>query len=322
MRNPRISQRIADEQGWVLISATIITLLMLAVALVAAGLIDNSTHRTREQRERESALNVDEGVLSAQTLVMQTAWPSGPGTDATGQPLYYPVRCSSSDAGLDRRCPNKQTLVAANSTAPGSTIFSNIDQLANVSWQTKVRDNGGALAGAYDPLRPIWRRRAAWCRRRACTYDFNGDHEIWVQAQSTVRGKPRNVVARMRLELLTESLPRSAVMSGALSITNNGNHGGTPMIDASQSQVIVRCSPSANQSCLDADPGQIIPAPSDNVAAHDGPRAARALQAARDHRRPPLRGLPDAEREQQYDLSGAVVWVEGCATRPTSRTRS
>ena len=138
MKNPRISQRIADEQGWVLVSATILTLLMLSVSLVAAGLIDNSTRRTREQRERESALNVDEGVLSAQTLVMQTAWPSGPGTDAAGQPLYYPVRCSSSDAGLDRRCPNKQTLVAADSTSPGSTIFSNKDQAR----QRLVADEG------------------------------------------------------------------------------------------------------------------------------------------------------------------------------------
>ena len=208
MRNPRISQRIADEQGWVLISATIITLLMLAVALVAAGLIDNSTHRTREQRERESALNVDEGVLSAQTLVMQTAWPSGPGTDATGQPLYYPVRCSSSDAGLDRRCPNKQTLVAANSTSPGSTIFSNTDQVANVSWQTKVRDNGGALAGAYDPAKAdLAQTGCVVPATSACTYDANGDHEMWVQSQTYVRGRPRNVVARMRLELLSESLP-------------------------------------------------------------------------------------------------------------------
>ena len=55
-------------------------------------MIDTGTQRTREQRERESALNVDEGVLYAQSLVMQTAWPSASGTDpVTGNPQYYPV---------------------------------------------------------------------------------------------------------------------------------------------------------------------------------------------------------------------------------------
>ena len=65
-----------------------------------------------------------------------------------------------------------------------------------------------------------------------CTYDFNRDNEIWVQAQSTVRGKKRNVVARMRLEQVSEILPRAGVTAGALSVTNSGGHGATPMIDA------------------------------------------------------------------------------------------
>ena len=95
MTHQRLSQRIADEQGWVLVSATILTLLMLSIALVAAGMIDNGTSRTREQRERESALNVDEGVLYAQSLVMQTAWPSAATTDAVTGPRYYPGTCTS-----------------------------------------------------------------------------------------------------------------------------------------------------------------------------------------------------------------------------------
>ena len=83
-----------------LVSATILTLLMLSIGLVMAGLIDNGTRRTREQRERESALNVDEGVLSAQSLVLQTVWPSSPAKDPiTGRPMYYPTTCTSSDPG-------------------------------------------------------------------------------------------------------------------------------------------------------------------------------------------------------------------------------
>ena len=39
---------------------------------------------------------------------------------------------------------------------------------------------------------------------------------------------------RLRLEQLDESTPQTAVTAGALSVTNNGNHGGTPIIDASE----------------------------------------------------------------------------------------
>src|SRR5688500_18340209 len=106
MTRKRLSQRIADEQGWVLISATILTLIMLSIALVAAGMIDSGTERTREQRERESALNVDEGVLYAQSLVLTTGWPSSAGVDpVTGNPQFYPGTCTSSGPA-DRRCPN------------------------------------------------------------------------------------------------------------------------------------------------------------------------------------------------------------------------
>ena len=245
-RHPLSPQRLADDQGWVLVSATILTLLMLSIGLVMTGLIDNDSRRTREQRERESSLNVDEGVLSAQTLVMQTVWPSSANNDpVTGRPLYYPTTCTSSSP-LDTRCPDAQSLVAANSGAPASAVFANVDQLNNVSWATKVRDNGGALETAYDAAKadnaqPGCVVPAGLASRTACTYDANKDRELWVQSQAIVRGKPRNVVARVRLEQLAERVPQTGLVAGALSITNNGNHGGTPIIDATGSQVVVRC---------------------------------------------------------------------------------
>ena len=71
-----LRNRIQDEGGWVLVTATILTTVMMAIALVAAGLMDADQNRVREQRERETALNLDEGVLYAQSLVLATAWPS------------------------------------------------------------------------------------------------------------------------------------------------------------------------------------------------------------------------------------------------------
>jgi hypothetical protein len=321
-------QRLADEQGWVLVSATILTLIMLSIALVAAGLIDNGTRRTREQRERESALNVDEGVLYAQSLVMQTAWPSSPNSDPVSlKAQYYPAVCSSSSSP-DWRCPNAQSLVAANSSSPDSAVFGNVDQLKDVSWKTKVRDNGGALATSYDPT--LADNSQSGCvvpagigSTTACTYDANGDRELWVQSQAIVRGKPRNVVARLRLEQLQESVPETAVVSGAIKITNNGNHGGTPIIDASGSQVIVRCTDAASPSCADFEKDQIKPAAPTSDSTMPNLMTADQLQrfkqrAIIDGRY--FTGCP-GQNGQGWNLSGPVVWVEGCTNQPNMTSK-
>ena len=322
MTHKRLSQRIADEQGWVLISATILTLIMLSIALVAAGMIDNGTKRTREQRERESALNVDEGVLYAQSLVLHDGVAERRGDrPGHGQPAVLPRNLHVVRRG-------RPPLPERGQPRRGELCQPWHDRLPErrPAQERHLEDEGARQrrrAGAR--VRPRRRRtsrrpaapsRPACTPTTACTYDANKDRELWVQSQAIVRGKPRNVVARLRLEQLAESVPRSAVTSGAVKITNNGNHGGTPIIDATGSQVIVRCANPANNSCADFQPGQIKPGAPQSDA--DGPepdvrRAAPALQAARDHRRPLLRGLPGRPRGTS---PGTVVWVEGCTSPP------
>ena len=318
MTRSALLHRVADERGWVLVSATILTLIMLSIGLVAAGLIDNTNRRVREQRERETSLNVDEGVLYAQSLVLQTAWPSSAGTNPiTGQPQYYPPTCTTADSA-NVHCPNAASLAAAN--AGGSNaIFTNIDAQAKVTWTTKVRDNGGSLATAYDPL--LADNAQAGCAKPlnfpsdACTYDANGDRELWVQSQAFVRGKPRNVVARLRLEQLAESIPQTAVVAGAVSITNSGNHGGTPIIDATTSQVVVRCSDAADKDCANYEAGQIVPR--NPIPDTTTPPLMSAEQLQRFKQRAIMDGkyYPGCPTSP-YDLSGKVVWVEGCTSPP------
>jgi hypothetical protein len=308
----RLLDRLGDQHGYVMVTAIVLTTVMVSIGLVAAALIDNGTRRVREDRERETALMVDEGVLYAQSLVMQTAWPTGPALDANGKPQYYLDRCDLT-TGADFRCPNPQTLAAANSSTPASAAFTNVDVADDVTWATKVRDNGGLLATAYDPTKADDAQLG--CARTPCTYDANGDRELWVQSQTYVRGKPRNVVARLRLEELAESIPQTAVVAGALSITNNGNHGGTPIIDATGSQVIVRCADPSTNTCANFENGQIIPG-----TPQPDPLAANMMTPAQLQRfkqraimdRTYFPGCPT----DPYKLTGDVVWVEGCVTPP------
>ncbi len=127
-----------DESGMALVVAIVLMALMLGLGIAALGLTDSESNRTREQRVRESAFQLDEGVLYAQSLVLATRW--------ANEANPYPAFCASSGAASNK-CPS-----AANLAGAGGTNFSNVDQLDNSTWKTKVRDNGGPLAGAYDPL--------------------------------------------------------------------------------------------------------------------------------------------------------------------------
>ena len=294
-----------DEGGWVLVTAVVLLAVMLTIGLAAMQLVTSDSHRSREQRETESAFNVDEGVLYAQSMVLGQNWPS-----LTTHP-YAVANCSSAGTAT-AGCPDATRLADGSDTAQ----FTNVDQKAgSTSWKTKVRDNGGALAGSYDPTKADLAQGAC---PGPCSYDFNADGELWVQAQTTSHGHPRNVVARMRLEKLTENLTPAAVTAGAVSVTNNGNHGGTPIIDATGSSVNVRCSQS-NNTCINANDGQIAPAvPSPlQSGAPVPPNLMTSAQLARFKQRAITDGHYFAGcPSNSSDLSGTVVWVEGCADPP------
>ena len=129
--------------------------------------------------------------------------------------------------------------------------------------------------------------------------DFNGDRQLWVSAKAIVRGRPRTIVARLKLEQLRESVPQAGVVAGALDVTNTGNK---LMVDGTGSSIVVRCSPLTERlvhelrrrqgpahagAGLDAEPAEL----------HD-PGPAPALQGAREGRRHLLRGrhLPGERR--------------------------
>jgi hypothetical protein len=293
-----MTKRLHDDGGWMLVTATVLMTMMLSVAVVALGLVDADNQRTRNDREAESALNLDEGVLYSQSLVLAQAWPR------EDEPA--PESCTSAVA--DAQCPTAANLAGSG----GSANFANVDQQAGSQWTTRVRDNGGLLATSFDPKHADTPQPGCFLAA-PCTYDANGDDELWVQAQSIVRGQPRNVVARLRREELVENTPRTAVVAGALSVTNKGNHGGTPIIDATGSEVIVRCS---GANCINAEAGQVVP------PAHSG--AAPSMMTPDQLQRFKSRAISDGRyyggcptsAGGDYDLSGQVVWVEGCTSPP------
>ena len=59
-----------DERGMVIVTAVMLLLTMVAIALAVLSQVDTQTTQSRRERERESAFNLAEAALSAQTFVL------------------------------------------------------------------------------------------------------------------------------------------------------------------------------------------------------------------------------------------------------------
>jgi hypothetical protein len=250
-----------NEDGGLLVTSIIVLTSMLTITLASFALVDTGQQRTLDQRQRETALNLTEGVLYSQGFALAQKWPG----NATAGGLM-PTTCTQVPpaAEVARFCPTPSTLAAANGS-PATANFANVDAQTDVTWTTRVRDNGGPnLAGSYVSGAASEATQSGTNVRTGLTYtcagpckwDANGDRQLWVQARAVVRGKPRNLVALLKREHFAESFPRG-VVAGSFETSNQGNK---TIIDSSGSQVVVRCSPTdPNCSVYDKSKDQVLP---------------------------------------------------------------
>lgn len=298
--------RLAAQDGYVLATSIILLALMMGGVFAAFSLVDTSSDRSRNQRERETSLNLAEGVLYAQGFTLAQAWPGKAAAPA-------PVSCSSSTNTTG--CPNKDLLAAANSSDPSQAVFNTVDTRTDAGWTTAIRDNGGPLAnGVYDPAVADLDQSGtnaqtgqAYTCPGPCRWDANGDHMMWVQARAVVHGRARNVVATLRLEQLREAAPQVGVTAGGININNNGNK---TMVWARGANVVVRCPNTSDSKCLSwksSPVSQISPAPE----AGNPSNFLTPQQIARFKQRAITDGTYYAGCPGN-DLRGAVVFVDDC----------
>jgi Tfp pilus assembly protein PilX len=287
-------KRHAQEDGWILITAISLMTVMLVVALASISLVDRQQERSREQRERESSLNLAEGAMFAQGFQLARGWPSTAARAVPSDCAYNVVAA---------HCPT---------AAQVQQNADNVDTRADTTWSTAVRDNGGNMAVAWQSQfmnaaqTGTTAAGASYTCPAPCRWDANGDRKMWVQASAVVRGQPRTVVATLKLEKLAENTPRTAVMAGGI---NTGNKGGQVKIWGVGSQVVVRCNPGSS-SCV-SDQNGIEP-----DAVYPSPPPPNALMTPAQLDRFKQRAINDGT---YYDgcppgnnIAGAVVWVDKC----------
>lgn len=221
------------EEGWALITALMLMTIMAGFGLATMALVDGQQEASAEGRQRETAFNVAEAALNAQTYQLARSWP-GYGGQANAA-LRYPASCT--EQSTDPRCPTSATLIA---------LYASVDATPNATWTTYVRDNSGS-PGAET----FWNEAMV---STAPAYDYNDDGKLWVRSESVVRGRRRAMVSLVRTEPQGEDMPRVALLSGRLALGNRGNK---ELVDtrgpsASTGPVQVRCTPVEGESaaCL------------------------------------------------------------------------
>ena len=230
-------RRLACERGLALVSAVVLMTLMTGVGLTAFAYVDVQQRESAVERMRESAFNLSEAVLSAETFLLARKWPDTP---AEAFPNPTTRNCASTGVLDPQRCPDPDFLARSFGTA---------DYASQSAWIVSVRDNGGDLPGTakveqdsggfYDPAdddkvggrgggKDVGDDPANQADDADDTatdaqpaWDYNGDGRMWIRAQASVRTKRRTLVALVDVDEVVESFPRNVISAGWL--TTGGN---------------------------------------------------------------------------------------------------
>jgi hypothetical protein len=234
--------RITAEHGSALVTALLLTMIMLTVGLAGLAQVDVQQEQSGVERVRETSFNLGEGVLNAQIFAVSRRWPgpgAGAGTPAAAPFVYGPCTQDS----ISQNCPSAETI---------RRLFTSPETAGPIAWRTEVRDN----ATTVPPTCPTSPSTASPFYSDASTqgqypYDCNNDGRVWVRAQATVRGRTRALVALVQAERETQQLPRAALLAGRLKIGNNGNK---ILVDAQadttlNAEILLRCTPASGTVC-------------------------------------------------------------------------
>ncbi len=232
--------RLRSEEGWALVTAVVVTSLMLGVVLTTFTFVDAQQRESVTERRRETSFNVTETALNAQIFTLAGGgWPGQTsGTDLTA--------CSATGAGA--HCPSEAALRGMHASQ---------DTGEAPAWRTEVRDNAGGAGTFYSDAGTAAPAGSDRNGDNIAGYDANGDNKVWVRSTATVGGRTRAMVALVELELRPLFMPRMALLAGSLNLTNLGNHGKNVLIDgmggdALGAPVAVRCDPllTPRSACL------------------------------------------------------------------------
>jgi hypothetical protein len=218
----RLRGRLAGEEGWAVVTALLLLTVMLGSSIALATFIDNETRQSGATRNRETAFNLGEAALNAQSVALARNW---------SYVSSSPLPACGSGLSAASSCPIDAQMRA---------LFPTSDA-ADATWRTDIRDNAAPYTSFYSD---------ALLAPGNPDYDANHDDRMWVRATATARGRTRTIVALVRAQQEHEDVVRYALVSGSVDLRNSGNK---LVVDASAGGgVQVTCTPvqSSSTPCI------------------------------------------------------------------------
>jgi hypothetical protein len=299
-------RRMNDERGTAIVMAIVLMTIMVAVGLAAYSVVDTQQTESMRSRQRESSFNLAEAALNSQSFVLSRRWAGAATSFATTTPT-----CSNG-TGAAVECPDPAQLTAA---------YNSPDYVTGATWKTTVYDDRGPTAGSSSPfydaalieaksggvdLTPHW--------------DANANKRVWVKAETTVRGRDRTLVALVQVQEHVEFLPKRVILAGQFELTPNGNHKYvlTNPDATSQHPVTLRCNlntPGCAEFTPDKKNPQIDPPGAITGQEFVGKDAIEDDVKERLKERAIADGkFFDGVCPTDTQLTGKIVWVQGCAS--------
>jgi hypothetical protein len=263
-----MTSRWRSQEGFALVTAIVLMTVMLGIGLATAAMIDTQAKESTVTRQRDTAFNLAEAALNAQVYGLSLRWP---GFGYGAAPAYGSYTCSSGGAEpvLGPAPTTQLQMTAATPVCPSPStvraLLNNVDA-QGASWRTWVYDDpspttNAANRGAYysdslvttgdAPTTPA----GAGTTQGGAGFDSNKDGKLWVKAMATARGHTRTLVSLVKVETFQQDVINTALLTGSLDFSNNGNHSGY-FVDQSSgttaNAITVRCDPTAdvNAECL------------------------------------------------------------------------
>jgi hypothetical protein len=299
-------RRMNDERGTAIVMAIVLMTMMVAVGLAAYSVVDTQQTESMRTRQRESSFNLAEAALNSQSFVLSRRWAGAATSFATTTPT-----CSDA-TGAALECPDPAQLAAA---------YNSPDYAIGATWKTTVYDDRAlppatespfydaavieAKSGGVD-LTPHW--------------DANGNKRVWVKAETTVRGRNRTLVALVQVQEHVEFLPKRVILAGQFELTPNGNHKYvlTNPDATSEHPVTLRCNlntPGCAEFTPDKKNPQIDPPGAISGQEFVGKDALEDDVKDRLKERAIADGkFFDGVCPTDTQLTGKIVWVQGCAS--------
>ena len=299
-----MTSRLRRDEGYVLVTAIILMTIMLAIGLAAFTSAGTEQKMSAQQRERESRLNLAEGVLSSEAYILSRNWPD------TAAKAFDPTAPCTETSTTNPKCPST-TAVQSNFTA--------LDFKLGMHWNIQIRDNGNGASDFYSDSATA--TQPGWDKSGPAGVP---DGRLWIRAQGRIGTKTRTIVALVKAETRTVTFPNAAFVSGSVA---TGNAGNKVIVATGGSTAQVRCNDGGatpardTNSCrsYDYDKGQIdgpvqsnAPIPA-NVLTSDQVQVLRQLAITANTY---YTGCPPTDAA----YSGAVVFVESGTCKLTSNT--